>query len=149
MLEGSCEPTFLAVFALDDADECSRAMRAVERFVSVNRELCELIEAIQWERTAMNVEIAIGEMHRFELCDALLIYRESRRSFITWHTVTTQKQGPPLLGPAQPLTTAFVDALAESLSGGAKAEVPSRENSCQDGSHACLVDAAARAAHVL
>lgn len=71
----------------------------------------------------MNVEIAIGEMHRFELCDALLIYRESRRSFITWHTVTTQKQGPPLLGPAQPLTTAFVDALAESLSGGAKAEV--------------------------
>jgi len=71
----------------------------------------------------MNVEIAIGEMHRFELCDALLIYRESRRTFITWHTVTAQKQGPPLLGPAQPLTTAFIDALAESLSGGARAEV--------------------------
>lgn len=49
MLEGSCEPTFLAVFAPDDADECSRAMRAVERFVSVNRELCELIEAIHGE----------------------------------------------------------------------------------------------------
>jgi PRTRC genetic system protein B len=71
----------------------------------------------------MKVEVSIGEMHRFELSDALLIYRESRRSFITWHAVTTQKQGPPLLGPAQPLTTAFVEDLAESLSGGTKAEV--------------------------
>ena len=70
----------------------------------------------------MKVEIAIGEMHRFELRDALLIYRENRRSFITWHTVTAQHQGPPLLGPAQPLTTAFVEDLAESLSGGAVAE---------------------------
>ena len=71
----------------------------------------------------MKVEIAIGEMHRFELRDALLIYRENRRSFITWHRVMAQKQGPPVLGPAQPLTTAFVEDLAESLSGGATAEV--------------------------
>ena len=71
----------------------------------------------------MKVEVSIGEMHRFELRDALLIYREGRRSFITWHAVTAQKQGPPLLGPAQPLATAFVEDLAESLSGGATAEV--------------------------
>ena len=71
----------------------------------------------------MKVEVSIGEMHRFELRDALLIYRENRRSFITWHTVTAQKQGPPLLGPAQPLTTAFIEDLAESLSGGAVAEL--------------------------
>jgi PRTRC genetic system protein B len=71
----------------------------------------------------MKVEVSIGEMHRFELHDALLIYRENRRSFITWHTVTAQQQGPPLLGPAQPLTTAFIEDLAESLSGGATAEV--------------------------
>jgi PRTRC genetic system protein B len=71
----------------------------------------------------MKVEVSIGEMHRFELSDALLIYRENRRSFITWHTVTAQKQGPPVLGPAQPLTTAFVEDLAVSLSGGARAEV--------------------------
>jgi PRTRC genetic system protein B len=70
----------------------------------------------------MKVEVSIGEMHRFELRDALLIYRENRRSFITWHTVTTQQQGPPSLGPAQPLTTAFIEYLAESLSGGAVAE---------------------------
>jgi hypothetical protein len=71
----------------------------------------------------MKVEIAIGEMHRFELRDALLIYRENRRSFITWHKVTAQMEGPPVLGPAQRLTTAFIEDLAESLSGGAAAEV--------------------------
>jgi PRTRC genetic system protein B len=71
----------------------------------------------------MKVEIAIGEMHRFELRDALLIYRENRRSFITRHSVTAQKQGPPMLGPAQPLTAAFVEDLAESLSGGVMVEV--------------------------
>jgi PRTRC genetic system protein B len=71
----------------------------------------------------MKVEVSIGEMHRFELRDALLIYREGRRSFITWHAVTAQKKGPPVLGPAQPLTTAFVEDLAESLCGGAMAEV--------------------------
>ena len=71
----------------------------------------------------MKVDVSIGEMHRFALSDALLIYRENRRSFITWHTVTAQKQGPPALGPAQPLTTAFIEDLAESLSGGATAEV--------------------------
>ena len=71
----------------------------------------------------MKVEISIGEMHRFELRDALLIYRENRRSFITCHTVTAQKQGPPVLGPAQPLTTAFIEDLAESLSGGAVIEL--------------------------
>jgi PRTRC genetic system protein B len=71
----------------------------------------------------MKVEVSIGEMHRFELHDALLIYRENRRSFITWHTVVAQKQGPPSLGPAQPLTIAFIEDLAESLSGGAMAEV--------------------------
>jgi PRTRC genetic system protein B len=71
----------------------------------------------------MKVEVSIGEMHRFELRDALLIYRENQRAFITWHAVTAQEQGPPVLGPARPLTKAFVEDLAESLSGGARAEV--------------------------
>jgi hypothetical protein len=47
MLEGSAEPAFCAVFTLDDAKQCSAAMRAAERFVLVNREVCELIEEIQ------------------------------------------------------------------------------------------------------
>ncbi len=50
MFEGSAEPAFCAVFTLDDAEQCSAAMRATERFVLVNRDLCELIEEIQsWE----------------------------------------------------------------------------------------------------
>jgi hypothetical protein len=46
MLEGSAEPAFCAVFTLDDAKQRSAAMRAAERFVLVNREVCELIEEI-------------------------------------------------------------------------------------------------------
>jgi len=46
MLEGSAEPAFCAVFTLDDAQQRSAAMRAAERFVLVNREVCELIEEI-------------------------------------------------------------------------------------------------------
>jgi hypothetical protein len=50
MLEGSAEPAFCAVFALDNPEQCSAAMRAVERFVLMNRAVCELIEEIQsWE----------------------------------------------------------------------------------------------------
>ena len=51
MLEGSSEPAFCAVFSPNDDKQCSGAMRAVEQFVLVNRELCELIEEIQsWEK---------------------------------------------------------------------------------------------------
>jgi PRTRC genetic system protein B len=71
----------------------------------------------------MKVEVEIGQVHRFELREALLIYREGRRSFITRHDVLAQKQGPPVLGVAHPLTTAFVENLAESLGGSAAAEV--------------------------
>jgi len=46
MLEGSAEPAFCALFTLADAQQCSAAMRAAERFVLVNREVCELIEEI-------------------------------------------------------------------------------------------------------
>ena len=71
----------------------------------------------------MKVEVAIGEVHRFELAEALLIYRENQRSFITLHSVEARRQGPPVLGPAQPLTTGFLENLAESLGGSAAAEV--------------------------
>jgi PRTRC genetic system protein B len=71
----------------------------------------------------MKVEVEIGQTYRFELREALLIYREGRRSFITRHDVLAQKHGPPALGVAQPLTTAFVEALVESLGGSAAAEV--------------------------
>jgi PRTRC genetic system protein B len=71
----------------------------------------------------MQVQIAIGENHRFELREALLVYRDQRSSFITRHDVTAQKGAPPALGPAQPLTVTFIESLVRTLGGSAAAEV--------------------------
>jgi len=50
MLEGSSEPALCAVFSPTDQEEFLKAMSAVERFVRVNLELCELIEKIQGDK---------------------------------------------------------------------------------------------------
>jgi PRTRC genetic system protein B len=71
----------------------------------------------------MQVHISIGENHRFELREALLIYGNRQRSFVTRHAVVRQKQGPPTLEAAQPLTLAFLESLARSLSGYSPAEI--------------------------
>jgi PRTRC genetic system protein B len=71
----------------------------------------------------MQVQIAIGENHRFELREALLVYYGNQITFTTKHEVTTQQNAAPTLGPAQPLTIAFVESLVRSLGGGAAAEV--------------------------
>jgi PRTRC genetic system protein B len=71
----------------------------------------------------MQVHVSIGENHRFELHEALLVYRDKQSSFITRHDVTARKDSPPTLGPAQPLTVAFIESLVRSLGGGVQAEV--------------------------
>jgi PRTRC genetic system protein B len=71
----------------------------------------------------MQVHLSIGENHRFELQEALLIYRDRQSSFITRHDVTARKDAPPTLGAAQPLTVAFIESLMRSLSGSVQAEV--------------------------
>ena len=71
----------------------------------------------------MKVHVAIGENHRFELREALLVYRDRQSSFITRHDVTPHKDAPPSLGPAQPLTVAFIESMVRSLSGNTEAEV--------------------------
>jgi PRTRC genetic system protein B len=71
----------------------------------------------------MQVHISIGENHRFVLREALLIYGDRQRSFVTRHSVVHPKEGPPTLEPAQPLTLAFLESLARSLSGYSPAEV--------------------------
>jgi len=51
MLEGSSEPTLRVIFAPQKPEEVKRAVRAVERFVALNSELFQLVEAIQdWEK---------------------------------------------------------------------------------------------------
>jgi PRTRC genetic system protein B len=72
----------------------------------------------------MDVGIAIGENHRFELREALLIYCENRNAaFITRHQVLRDNAGTPSLGPAQPLTVSFVEDLTRSLGGRTSAEI--------------------------
>lgn len=71
----------------------------------------------------MEIHLSIGQNHRFELHEALLIYRDRQSSFITRHDVRSEKIGPPTLGPAQPLTLAFVESLMRSLGGAVQAEV--------------------------
>jgi PRTRC genetic system protein B len=71
----------------------------------------------------MQVDISIGENHRFELREALLVYGDRQRSFVTRHVVMLHDDMPPSLGPAQPLTLGFVESLVRSLSGGSTAEV--------------------------
>ena len=45
----------------------------------------------------MQVHLSIGENHRFELHEALLIYRDRQSSFITRHDVTASKTAPPII----------------------------------------------------
>ena len=71
----------------------------------------------------MQVSVTIGENHRFELREALLIYRDQQRSFVTRHEVSLAEQAPPTLGPAQPLTRSFLESLSRSLNGSSKPEL--------------------------
>jgi PRTRC genetic system protein B len=71
----------------------------------------------------MEIHVSIGENHRFELREALLVYGGRQSSFVTRHKVTLHKDAPPTLEPAQPLTLGFVESLVRSLSGASSAEV--------------------------
>jgi PRTRC genetic system protein B len=71
----------------------------------------------------MQIDTAIGENYHFALSEALLVYRGGATTFVTRHEVAQQKNMPPVLGPAQPLTVSFVDSLVKSLRGNVKAEV--------------------------
>jgi PRTRC genetic system protein B len=71
----------------------------------------------------MQIHVSIGENHRFELREALLVYGDRQKSFVTRHDVTLQKDAPPTLGPAQSLTVAFVESLVRTLSGSSDTEV--------------------------
>jgi PRTRC genetic system protein B len=71
----------------------------------------------------MQIHVSIGQNHRFELREALLVYGDRQTSFVTRHQVAASEKGSPTLGPAQPLTVAFIESLVRSLSGSSAAEV--------------------------
>ncbi len=63
----------------------------------------------------MEVHVEIGEFHPLELCHAMLVYASSHRAFATLHDIMKQKEAAPWLGPARPLSLAFLRQLAEGL----------------------------------
>ncbi len=46
----------------------------------------------------MQVQVAIGMNHHFELREALPVYRDNHTSFITRHDAIARKDAPPTLG---------------------------------------------------
>ena len=63
----------------------------------------------------MQIHVSIGENHRFELREALLVYGDRQRSFVTRHQVKLHKDAPPTLEPAQPPSLGFLESLVRSL----------------------------------
>jgi PRTRC genetic system protein B len=63
----------------------------------------------------VQAHVEIGEADTLELCHSVLVYTGSNRAFATLHDVVKPKEGAPLLGPAQPLTLAFLRTLTRGL----------------------------------
>jgi PRTRC genetic system protein B len=53
----------------------------------------------------------------------VLVYGNAQRAFASLHDITAQKEGAPTLGPARPLSLAFLRKLAEGLGSQVAAEI--------------------------
>jgi hypothetical protein len=62
MLEGSAEPTLGVVFSPQKPEEVRRALRVVGRFIALNHELFQLVEALaEWEKCHAGTHLDRGE----------------------------------------------------------------------------------------
>lgn len=62
MLEGSAEPTLGVVFSPEKPEEVRRALRVVGRFIALNHELFQLVEALEeWEKRNEGTYLDRGE----------------------------------------------------------------------------------------
>jgi hypothetical protein len=62
MLEGSAEPTLGVVFSPQKPDEVRRTLRVVSRFIALNYELFQLVEALaEWEKRHAGTHLDRGE----------------------------------------------------------------------------------------
>jgi hypothetical protein len=62
MMEGTAEPAVCVVFSPRKPDEVRHALRVVERFIALNCELFQLVEAIQeWEKCHAGASVDRGE----------------------------------------------------------------------------------------
>jgi hypothetical protein len=62
MLEGSAEPTVGVLFAPQEPEEVRRALRVIGRFIAINHELFQLVEALaEWEKRNAGTYLDRGE----------------------------------------------------------------------------------------
>jgi PRTRC genetic system protein B len=71
----------------------------------------------------MKAHVEIGKACQLHLKHAVLVYRSPHRAFATLHEITQPKDGAPLLGPARPISLAFLRRLAEGLGSQVGAEI--------------------------
>jgi hypothetical protein len=74
----------------------------------------------------MDCGIYLGGPSHFELRGAILVYSGGQArngAFASWHDVGDDGTGPPRLGPAVPLTTAFLRELSRGLGAMTRPEV--------------------------
>ena len=63
----------------------------------------------------MDAHVEIGQSYNLELRHAVLVYGDQHHAFATLHEVAKQEEGAPMLGPALPLSLAFLRELAQGL----------------------------------
>jgi len=63
----------------------------------------------------VNAHLEIGQSYNLELRHAVLVYGDQHHAFATLHEVARQEDGPPMLGPARPLSLAFLRELGRGL----------------------------------
>jgi hypothetical protein len=74
----------------------------------------------------MECHVYLGGPSRFELQGAILVYgggNAQSRSFASWHEIQALHAGTPHLGPARPLSVAFLRELSRGLGTMARPEV--------------------------
>lgn len=71
----------------------------------------------------MDVHVRIGSNQTFALKQAVLLYQEGNRSFVTLHEVKSRPDEPPYLSAGQSVTTGFLQTLAKGLGANMEAEV--------------------------
>ena len=97
----------------------------------------------------MEAHIEVGESCRLELRHAVLVYGSAHRAFASLHDITVQKEGAPTLGPARPLSLAFLRKIAEGLGSQVAAEILPVDVLGTHPGNACVVEPRFAANHVL
>ena len=71
----------------------------------------------------MDCRLSLGSPDTLTLQGAILVYRGGRDAFASWHEAAEGCSGAPALGPALPLTTAFVRTLVRDLGSRVRPEI--------------------------